>query len=94
MLLRTTEGHEKHDKIFPISEALGRTLELTLELIADQKGRPEGLEADNRALQARVEAMAKIKKKRKRPQNIKQMINQLQTIGKRLDLLDKRLSQK
>jgi len=73
-----------------ISEALGRTL----ELMADQKGRLDRLEADNRELQAKVEAMAKIKKKRKRPETTKQMINQLQTLGKRLDILDKRLSQK
>lgn len=75
---------------FLISEALGRTL----ELIVDQKGRPERLEADNRALQAKVESTTKSKKKRMRPATTKQMINQLQTVRKRLDILDKRLSQK
>ena len=73
-----------------INEALGQTL----ELMADQKGRLDRLEADNRELQAKVEAMAKSKKKRKRPQTTKQMINQLQTLRKRLGVLDKRLSQK
>lgn len=73
-----------------INEALGRTL----ELMADQKGRLDRLEADNRELQVKVEAMAKSKKKRKRPATTKQMINQLQTLRKRLDVLNKRLSQK
>jgi len=73
-----------------ISEVLGRTL----ELIADQKGRLEKLETDNRELQAKVKAMAKSKKKRKKPPTTKQMINQLQALGKRLDIVNKRLSQK